>query len=330
MAKGIAINGQLRGKIGGTVYYRANGEQISRSRNFHPNNPQTQSQMMQRLALANASKASKGLKEIIDHSFEGVRYGVDSVRNFESKAQLALKALSPSGGQYGTSYTPFVPLDALGFPVADYLVSTGSLPSAAGVFIQRTENGSIQYYRVALEMAEPSLATLTARQFCEAMGVSVDSQITFVYIAPQESIGGAGSDTIFADNILDLVVRINFDQDALDEPCFENNHFKTSSLVADRSTNVDLLEVTLEENALHLIYDEELSAAACIVSRFVDGMWRRSTEKLTIAATKANPGDYSLQDEWGWNWLDEIQKTLVKGASAAEDRLLNKEPNSDI
>ena len=330
MAKGIAINGQLRGKIGGTVYYRANGEQISRARNFKPNNPQTQSQMMQRLALANASKASKGLKEIIDHSFEGIRYGVDSVRHFESKCQLTLRTTQYVGA-HGSVFTPFVPMDALGFPVADYLVSQGSLNSASGNFIKSPTNGVISGFHADYPVEGATLATLTPAQFCEALHVNTDSQLTFLFVHAEESIGGAGSEVIFSDNVLASIVRINFDQEQLNVPFIdENGRISASAIVADRSTNVDAIYISLEDDEISVMFPATCSASALIVSRYVDGMWRRSTEKLATAATTANVEPSAAIEYWGWNWLDEIQATLTKGTKMVEDRLLNKEPNSDI
>lgn len=328
MAKGIDINGQLRGKRGGVVYYRANGQQISRSRNYNPNNPQTMAQMVQRLALANASKASKGLKEIIDHSFEGIRYGADSVRHFESKAQLALKAAF-TGGASARRYCAYVPMDALGFPVAEFLISSGSLPSAKGRFSVREGEGGLFQWRA--ENAVPTGVTganITPRQFCEILGVNTDSQLTFIHCNAEDSIGGAGSETIFSDNILHSIVRINFDQTKLDEAMLDGNYIKSSVLVADKSQNTDLFEINIVDSVLTVFSDLDFSAAAFIVSRFVDGQWRRSTEKLTIAAPVGETTQAQLQDAWGWNWYDEVVATLFKGGAVVEDRLLNKEDNA--
>lgn len=330
MAKGIAINGQLRGKIGGTVYYRFNGEQISRARNFKPNNPQTLQQMMQRLALANASKASKGLKEIIDHSFEGIRYGADSVRFFESKAQQVLRAATPY--TVGVSeFTPFVPMDALGFPVAEYLISTGSLNPVNYTVARDGVSGIIQGIVAGYAVEGATIQTLTVREFLTALGVAADAQLTFVYVLPQESIGGASSETIFNDNILSKIVRLNFNQEKLDEVMLtDGGNIKSTVLIGNKSTNADLLLLSISNGTINVGTGDEYSAVAVIASRFVDGMWRRSTEVLKTAATNGSADTAAKLEYWGWNWLDEIQKTLTKGASAAEDRLLNKEPNSDI
>ena len=91
MAKGIDINGQLRGKRGGVVYYRANGQQISRARNFNPKNPKTNAQMIQRAVTATIMMMYSAGKEIFDHSFEGKSVPGGSQRAFMSENMRMLR-----------------------------------------------------------------------------------------------------------------------------------------------------------------------------------------------------------------------------------------------
>lgn len=91
MAKGIDINGQLRGKRGGVVYYRANGQQISRARNFNPKNPKTNAQMIQRAVTATIMMMYSAGKEIFDHSFEGKSVPSGSQRAFMSENMRMLR-----------------------------------------------------------------------------------------------------------------------------------------------------------------------------------------------------------------------------------------------
>lgn len=91
MAKGIDINGQLRGKRGGVVYYRANGQQISRARNFNPKNPKTNAQMIQRAVTATVMMMYSAGKEIFDHSFEGKSVPSGSQRAFMSENMRMLR-----------------------------------------------------------------------------------------------------------------------------------------------------------------------------------------------------------------------------------------------
>lgn len=73
MAKGNPFLGQVRGSIGDVTFYRANGQQISRSRNRKPYNPNSYGQLVQRAVSATVSRAYSAGKAIFDHSFEGRR-----------------------------------------------------------------------------------------------------------------------------------------------------------------------------------------------------------------------------------------------------------------
>lgn len=82
MAKGNMFLGQARGKVGDVVFYRTDGEQISRSRNRHPKNPKTDAQQIQRAISATIAKAYQAGRTIFDHSFQGLSVGAMNQRRF--------------------------------------------------------------------------------------------------------------------------------------------------------------------------------------------------------------------------------------------------------
>lgn len=51
MSKGNMLLGYARGKVGSLVFTRRKGEQITRARNFHPNNPRSPRQISQRMKV---------------------------------------------------------------------------------------------------------------------------------------------------------------------------------------------------------------------------------------------------------------------------------------
>lgn len=328
MAKGIEMNGQLRGKRGGVVYYRAEGQQVSRARNFNPKNPQTMPQMMQRLFLANASKAAVGFKEIIDHSFEGVAYGAKSVRHFESKAQLVLKAATPTEFDH-TQLTPCVPLDAMGFPVAKFMVSSGSLPSAKCIINQNPTNGCVDTVMGEINDGTQTLASARVGNIFACFGIELGSQITIVTTRGQDSVGGAGTDYIFEDNVLNPVIRLNFKENTSAELAFDNEgYIREAVLDTDKSNNWDLLHFAVTEDGISFnIPDVTCNSMAIIISRYESGAWRRSTEFLTIAATTAEAIGVDTLKDWGWNDLDLIKESVQKGKNIQEEYFLNKEDN---
>ena len=80
-----------RGKVGDVVFSRLNGEQISRVRNRHPNNPRTNKQLVQRAIMATIMQTYSAGKVIFDHSFQGKAVGAENQREFMSLNAKALR-----------------------------------------------------------------------------------------------------------------------------------------------------------------------------------------------------------------------------------------------
>lgn len=106
MAKGIDINGTLRGKRGGIVYYRREGQQNSRVR-VAPRNPKSAKQAVQRMVLATAAKMAAAFEPIVNHSFEGVQVGAKSLQLFRAEAMKLLRSaagVAINGGDMVADY----------------------------------------------------------------------------------------------------------------------------------------------------------------------------------------------------------------------------------
>ena len=82
MAKGNLFLGLGRGKVGDVVFYRKNGDQVTRVRNRSVRNPNTDGQLYQRAIMATVSKAYQAGAAIFDHSFEGVSVGAHCQSRF--------------------------------------------------------------------------------------------------------------------------------------------------------------------------------------------------------------------------------------------------------
>ncbi len=91
MAKGNMLQGMARGKVGDVVFSRLDGEQISRVRNRHPQNPKTESQMVQRAIMATIMSMYSAGKTIFDHSFQGKKVGSECQREFMSRNAKKLR-----------------------------------------------------------------------------------------------------------------------------------------------------------------------------------------------------------------------------------------------
>lgn len=91
MGKGNLIQGMGRGKLGDTVFYRMNGQQMFRIRNRRPSNPRTNAQLYQRAIIATIMKLYSAGKEIFDHSFQGYKVGEENMRRFLSVNSTILR-----------------------------------------------------------------------------------------------------------------------------------------------------------------------------------------------------------------------------------------------
>ena len=82
MSKGNPFLGMMRGKVGDVVFYRLDGEQVTRARNRHPRNPNSVRQQVQRAVMANIQQLYSSGQAIFNHAFQGYRPGMENQRRF--------------------------------------------------------------------------------------------------------------------------------------------------------------------------------------------------------------------------------------------------------
>ena len=83
--------GFARGSVGDVTFARYGGQQIARARNRQPKNPQTILQMTQRVIMATTTSAYSALREICNHSWEGVDGAAANQRKFISENNSRLR-----------------------------------------------------------------------------------------------------------------------------------------------------------------------------------------------------------------------------------------------
>ena len=71
MARGNMLLGQASGKVGSLVFYKVEGQQVTRSRAGCIHNPRTPAQLIQRAITATVGRAYSAGKVILGHSFQG-------------------------------------------------------------------------------------------------------------------------------------------------------------------------------------------------------------------------------------------------------------------
>ena len=132
MAKSKSFFGLRTGSTKSLTFQVYRGQQITKDRVTRVANPRTTLQMEQRSKLPLVAAARSALKGLVDHSFEGVPYGEQSLRTFSSKnlSAGALKVYS------------YASPDAPSPGIAEYQVSQGSL---RGFNVQVEENGAVNF-----------------------------------------------------------------------------------------------------------------------------------------------------------------------------------------
>ena len=152
MAKGNVLLGMARGSIGDVVLYRRDGEQVSRSRNRKPSNPQSNPQTYQRAIMATILQAYSAGKVIFDHSFQNKKVTEGNMREFMSRNLRKLRSEIIAGNPMARVVAPKV-----SFPVAnEYIVSYGTLAQTPFGQALNTLVGGTQGMDQGLAFAQPS------------------------------------------------------------------------------------------------------------------------------------------------------------------------------
>lgn len=206
MAKGNLFLGMGRGKVGDVVFYRKNGEQISRVRNRSVRNPNTDAQLYQRAIIATVSKAYQAGSAIFDHSFEGVPVGARCQSRFMELNCNLLRSLVDSdivANRGDGACQAAVVARGGSWPVANaYRISQGSLDVPEGfriVFDDSNFDGAVQL---------PSISQgQTVANWLQQNGLIDDDIITIVTFALIERGYSATDATRFTNS---LATRFGF------------------------------------------------------------------------------------------------------------------------
>ena len=275
MAKGIEMNGMLRGKRGGVVYSRVNGEQLSRARATEVKNPKTTAQMAQRAICATATQAYSLMKPIVDHSYEGVKYGAKTQQAFmkDSLALLRTRAVNDDGN--------FLIPNVVSLAANPYIVSRGTLTSP--IHIGYDSDGDEV---TIISMVNPAVGgdiVVTTNSFCKALGINKGDQITLVAIVKDEAqpIIGEYDGREYRRNRF-IYARITVKADAADDEIVYSvaeNKFGTAVIV-EGFGNTTFYISGANNNSVRINYSGEMLAFGCIRSVKEGDKWLRSTTQL--------------------------------------------------
>ena len=101
MAKSKSFFGLRTGSTKSLTFQVYRGQQITKDRVYGVSNPRTEAQMKQRAIIPIVAASRAALKGLVDHSFEGVNYGNDSLKKFSElnlrSGALVVESYAPNG-----------------------------------------------------------------------------------------------------------------------------------------------------------------------------------------------------------------------------------------
>ena len=333
MAKSKSFFGLRTGSTKSLTFQVYRGEQITKDRVYRVSNPRTVAQMTQRALIPIVAAARSALKGLIDHSFEGVPYGEASLKEF-SKQNLRAGALTV------TSYSP----NGVSNPgFADLIVSNGTINVPLGQLISEAYKNSFSSERSFPAFKFPAVekgASADAifkylEEYARANNVpfiAPGTQLSFLTIYQSGTVkvntGNGTIDVPTSGFVLDRIYIPNGDSDS--ENAKEiNDKWKVRSAIVEgaktvalENSNGDVITFSSgEENVGNGIIitsapretstNQNNCGMALILSRYENGVWKRSPARLTIGFEPENK--YTFED-----WLSTYQTT-----GAASKKYLN-------
>lgn len=264
------MGGGLSGSVGKVTFRKGvKGDTIASQKAEKVHNPQTEDQAYQRMCMNTAMKAYSAMKEICNHSFEGTPYGQKSMSLFIQENLYGIKS-----GFAGVSQVLNFGFTAKGImgnvAPRPFLVSKGSLPSPAGIL--RFNEGSITWkeWKKLTGMKEGDQLTIVG--FISGVDLNEydeDAQVPFEFVYRRFK---------FKDTIDDNASVIKGEEHAEIEAevlqSIEDPGDTDLTIIRGSQSGPYRFDVKVSYKGAIL------NAYAFITSRYVNGVWKRSSANL--------------------------------------------------
>ena len=299
MAKGNLFLSQARGKVGSVVFYRKDGEQVSRVYTSQVKNPKSSAQNLQRAIFYSVSRMAAGAKYLVEQGQEGVAYGAKSRQAFVKKAlnDLRTRVLAGDASVLNIKGNPYMqPI-----PVS---LTNGSLPTVDYRFDGARDDYKSRF-KFGMSAGMENIETdYTLRQFfAEHPALGLNKQITFVFLVAEKDIQEDSTPDIAGLNYRSKLMYDEYvfasDPAVLDLPAFASVdgtlRFNPEVLAPSWGGNCDVdfraptawedegqgtethgFEVYPDENQYMLL------AGAIIVSDYTNNKWSRSYSPFAV------------------------------------------------
>lgn len=277
MAHSKNFFGLRRGSTKSLTFQVLRGQQITKDRVTAVANPQSTPQMEQRVKMPIVASSRSVLKSLVDHSFEGVTYGEESLKEF-SRLNLAKDALT---------IKQYVPKGAMDTGLSALIVSKGSLNPQEVSF----EGGSAQdgvsanmEHRMTSSFTGETFSLATFIDYMIQQGYQSGDQLTYLLVYQGDKYTFVNSDNETKDAYYHryLIGRIVLDADS--------DVTKKWTVDAEKKTLSDgYITIATGNNSLTItpVYEKavgKIVGGCAILSRLNDTTWQRSPQKIAFSS----------------------------------------------
>lgn len=290
MAKSKSFFGLRTGSTKSLTFQVYRGQQITKDRVTRISNPRTGSQMVQRALIPIVAASRAALKGLVDHSFEGVTYGDQSLKMFSS---LNLKAGALNVASYspnGYSNPGFANLIVSRGTINEDFDITGGRNSAVALYSCTAEGMIHKAYQAGAPAAD-----LLREIAAWAAGTDVNickpgTQLTFLTLIqdgaldePKAALSTFGINRILfpGDNTLNTQLEDVNGPWKIKEAVVQNG----GQFTLVNSQN-DEISVSLDHGQLDFTVSpagsKNVVGMAVIVSKYVNNQWKRSNARIVL------------------------------------------------
>lgn len=279
MAHSKNFFGLRRGSTKAFTFQVLRGQQITKDRVTNVANPQTNAQMEQRLKMPLVASSRAVLKTLVDHSFEGVAYGEESLKQF-SRLNLSKNAITVK---------QYVPKGAMDTGLADLIISKGSLTpqvfSFSGGDSDKGASGNI--YMPMSNKAESAPTTIAELiEFLIHNGYEANDQLTFLFCYQGDEYDYTNSDGETKKAYYHRYIVSRFVLNADSEVTKKWTLNATEKSISDGYVTIPLNPSPYEQLTIIPTYEkavEKVLSACVILSRLNDTTWQRSSQRMVIS-----------------------------------------------
>jgi len=294
MAKSKSFFGLRTGSTKSLTFQVYRGQQITKDRVTRISNPRTESQMVQRALIPIVAASRSALKGLIDHSFEGVAYGDQSLKMFSSLNLKtgALKVTSyPPNGYSNPGFANLIV--SRGTINVDFDIQNGSAHSVLAMFPTSAESMTHKAYDAGTPAA--GLLRELATWAAEAGDVAIfepGTQLTFLTLIQDGSLAEPKA-ALSSFNIS----RILFPGDNTLNTQLEdvNGPWKVKETIAQNANSFILVNSQGDEVYIYLDHgyitisitpggSKNPIGMAVIVSKLVNNQWKRNNARIVITS----------------------------------------------